>query len=72
MPTWIEKMAWQVACPTCEAEPGNPCRSVYEPANLLEFNHPARNRRFHLEQQRRRARERRSPVVEHGARPDAG
>jgi len=70
MPTWIEKLAWQVGCPTCEAHPGDPCRSVYEPTKSLEFNHPTRNRRFHLEQQRRRAHERRNPVVKHRSGSD--
>lgn len=66
VPSWIEKMAWGVPCPTCRAMPDEPCRSLLDPAAELEFNHPTRNRRFHLEQQRRRARERKNPVVRHG------
>jgi len=66
MPSWIEKMAWGVPCPTCLAEPDEPCRSLLDPSAELDFNHPTRNRRFHLEQQRRRARERKNPVVRHG------
>ena len=58
MPSWIEELAWAVTCPTCGAEPTEPCRSLYDRPGTLEFNHPARNRRFHLEQQVRRARER--------------
>jgi hypothetical protein len=55
MPSWIEKLGWSVRCPTCAALPTEPCRSLYHRAATLEFNHPARNRLFHLEQQQRRA-----------------
>lgn len=59
MPSWIEELAWAVRCPTCQAASEEPCRSVYDHRAPLEFNHPSRNRLFHVQQEVRRAASRR-------------
>lgn len=64
MPSWIEELAWAVSCPTCGANPAEPCRSLHHRPGTLEFNHPSRNRRFHLDQQGRRAAARRRHRVD--------
>jgi hypothetical protein len=55
VPSWIEELAWVVTCPTCAALPTEPCRSLRDRVGPLEFNHPSRNRLFHLQQEMRRA-----------------
>lgn len=57
MPSWIERLAWEMTCPTCDAMPTEPCRSLYDRSER-EFNHPSRNQLYHVEQERRRSQER--------------
>lgn len=58
VPSWVEQMAWRLECPTCQAPAGRACASLRKPDAILDFNHPARNWRFHQQRQHERSVER--------------